>query len=69
MKSAKLNYSQEFYDRHLRQKITQGERIDLGLGITAYDLMQGMMAALDDHDYDRLTELVFRTWVPLQSSS
>lgn len=54
-RQAHLDGKQLFYDRHLRQQVTQQERVQLGLDLNTtlantYATMQGIMACLNQHD-------------------
>ncbi|MGY0315215.1 ISL3 family transposase [Limosilactobacillus fermentum] len=67
LKSTSLNYTKEYYDRHLRQKVTMAEREGIGLDLdpqlaAGYELLQGAMTALEEHDVDQLMDLLFTKW-------
>nr|WP_239693857.1 ISL3 family transposase [Loigolactobacillus backii] len=54
-----LEVKQLFYDRHLRQQVTQQERVQLGLELdetlaNTYTIMQGIMTCLKNYDKDGL---------------
>ena len=65
LKSAtNLSYEHEYYDRHLRQKVTSGERVDLGLAINDrlradYQFLQNVMQNLKQRNLDQLTESLY----------
>lgn len=62
----RLSYRHEYYDRHLRQKVTSATCVDLGLGLDEqlandYHLMQNVMADLRHHDMDNLVISLYST--------
>ncbi|WP_164509549.1 transposase, partial [Loigolactobacillus jiayinensis] len=55
---------QLYYDRHLRQQLTQQERVQLGLNVdeklaNTYNAMQGVMLCLKNHDKDGLVQYLY----------
>lgn len=56
---SKLSNVHEYYDRHLRQRVTSDERVDLGLQLDSqlaadYHTMQDIMQSLKNRDLDQL---------------
>ena len=59
-----LDVEQLYYDRHLRQQLTQQERVQLGLNVdeklaNTYNAMQGVMLCLKNHDKDGLVQYLY----------
>lgn len=65
LKSAQnLSYEHEYYDRHLRQKVTSGERVDLGLALddrlqADYQVLHNVMKNLQEQNLDQLAESLY----------
>lgn len=64
--SDKLDKTQLFYDRHLRQQLTQLERVEFGLAVddqlsASYTAMQGIMKSLKDHDKDKIIDYLYNS--------
>lgn len=60
----KLNDKHEYYDRHLRQRVTNNERVDLGLQLDSqlmadYNTMQDIMSNLAHRDLDGLSDALY----------
>lgn len=60
----KLSYKHEYYDRHLRQRVTSNERVGLGLQLDAplaadYYAMQDIMQSLKNRDLDQLAISIY----------
>lgn len=59
-----LSDTKEYYDRHIHQKVTAGERISLGLALDAklnndYVVMHDVMNYLAQRDKNQLVEILF----------
>lgn len=59
MSQDRLSDQHEYYDRHLRQRVTSSERVDLGLRLDPqlmadYNVMQDIMMNLSQHNLDGL---------------
>lgn len=66
MPQRKLNGTNEFYDRHLKSKVTQSERVSLALDISSilgfsYDVMQDVMQAMKDREVDEFRSAITLT--------
>ena len=60
----KLSNVNEYYDRHIRQRVTSNERVDLGLQVDErlmadYNVMQSIMTNLSHRDMDGLTDALY----------
>lgn len=60
-----LEVSQTFYDRHLRQQLTQQGRVQMGLDTddtisSTYDALQGIMSCLKNHDKDGIVHYLYK---------
>lgn len=59
-----LDVKKLFYDRHLRQQVTQEERVQLGIEVdekllNTYNSMQGIMFCLKNHDKDGIVHYLY----------
>lgn len=64
MAQNKLSNKREYYDRHLRQRVTSDERVDLGIQLDTrlaadYAVMQDIMQSLKNRDLDQLAISIY----------